>query len=83
MFGGNFTSGMISRHVTQQLVAAVAESANVTPVRVTLVTYRESRRMLLAVSVTFELLVATPEEALKLQERIEKANMQVLELSYG
>jgi hypothetical protein len=75
---GLASSLQISKTVQQQLVAGVASSLGISSSLVKLDAVKDIGRRLLALSITFRLLAAHAVEATELQQKAQKADMQVL-----
>ncbi len=61
-------------------MAGIAESIEVPPALVQLLSVRDASRRLLALAVTFRILSTSTEDSQRLQQKIEKADVQVLEV---
>jgi hypothetical protein len=71
------TAARVTRPMGQQLVAVVAEIAQVPPLVVQMVSAQDNTRRLLAVSVVFQMYLASADEVPKYTEKILNANAQV------
>jgi hypothetical protein len=76
-FGGSLTAKDFTPAVQDKLIAAVAESIGVPRVLVQIVSFRDARRRLLALSVTFRILAANAADAEALRKKIVTADIQV------
>ncbi len=74
-FGGRLSISEISSSVQQLLETAIASSLGLQPALVQLVSLKNIRRRLLALSVTFRILAKNPADALMLKERIASADL--------
>ncbi len=74
---GIASASQISKTIEQQLVAGVALGMDISSNLVKLHAVKGGLRRLLALSSTFRVLAADTSEAIKLQEKAQKADMQV------
>jgi len=75
--GGTLTEEQVTKQVEQQLVAAVAYSMGVPDARVRLLSFKNARRRLLALTVTFQIFAGNTQDAQSIKQKIEGADLQV------
>ena len=76
-FGGSLSAKDVTPAVQDKLSAAVAESIGVPRALVQIVSFRDARRRLLALAVTFRILAANAADAEALRQKVVTADIQV------
>jgi hypothetical protein len=77
--GGISSFVEITKTMEQKLIAATAESLDISVERVQIEHVKDQSRRLLALSITFRVLAADGRDAVELQLRITKADFQVID----
>lgn len=75
---GITSASQITKTMEKKLVGAVADSLLIPPERVQLITVKDAIRRLLSIPVTFRVLTSDASDASDLQQKLQKADFQVM-----